>query len=88
MTCGRKLRSSGVPELVLAGGTRVVAGGSSSIVQSDEQEEVLHLDEAKTCCPCGNSVDMGTMIQVSCCCPWLLLGFHGRGTSIYDCSQW
>ncbi|KAH8939688.1 hypothetical protein BDL97_15G048700 [Sphagnum fallax] len=59
----RKLRSSGVPELVLAGRTRVVAGGSSSIAQSDEQEEVLHLDEAKTCCPCGNSVDMGTMIQ-------------------------
>ncbi|KAH9548194.1 hypothetical protein CY35_11G076200 [Sphagnum magellanicum] len=33
------------------------------MVQSDEQEEVLVWDEANTRCPCGNFVDVGTMIQ-------------------------
>ncbi|CAK9271489.1 unnamed protein product [Sphagnum jensenii] len=59
----RKLRSIGAPDLGLAGRSRVVAGVSGSMAQSDEQEEVVGWDEAKTRCPCGNSVDKGTMIQ-------------------------
>jgi hypothetical protein len=71
--CGRKLRSIGAPDLGLAGRSRVVAGVSGSMAQSDEQEEVVGWDEAKTRCPCGNSVDKGTMIQVTCCCHWFLI---------------
>jgi hypothetical protein len=73
MSCGRKLRSLGAPDLGLAGRSRVVAGVSGSMAQSDEQEEVVGWDEAKTRCPCGNSVDKGTMIQVTCCCHLFLI---------------
>jgi hypothetical protein len=69
----RKLRNIGAPDLGLAGRSRVVAGVSGSMAQSDEQEEVVGWDEAKTRCPCGNSVDKGTMIQVTCCFHWFLI---------------
>jgi hypothetical protein len=75
----RKLHSTGALDLASAGRNRVIAGGSSSMVQSDEQEEVLVWDEANTRCPCGNFVDVGTMIQVTCYCPWFCFGLPWEG---------
>eukprot|EP00249_Psilotum_nudum_P024025 c29064_g1_i1 orf=658-3456(-) len=36
---------------------------SNSLAHSDNQDEVLNWGESKTRCPCGSSVDVGTMIQ-------------------------
>lgn len=79
MNNGRKLHSTGVLDLASAGRNRVIAGRSSSMVQSDEQEEVIVWDEANTRCPCGNFVDRGTMIQVTCYCPWFCFGLPWEG---------
>ncbi|KAG6554851.1 hypothetical protein Mapa_003434 [Marchantia paleacea] len=58
----RKLRGSGAPDLASAG-KKDVGAGSSSVARSEEPDEAGGLEASKTRCPCGNSRDMGTMIQ-------------------------
>jgi hypothetical protein len=60
----RKVQRSVAPDLASAVRSSNNIGGSSSLAHSDEQDEVVGWDEAKTRCPCGNTVDTGTMIQV------------------------
>jgi hypothetical protein len=59
----RKVQRSVAPDLASAVRSSNNIGGSSSLAHSDEQDEVVGRDEAKTRCPCGNTVDTGTMIQ-------------------------
>ncbi|CAK9190320.1 unnamed protein product [Sphagnum troendelagicum] len=59
----RKVQRSVAPDLASAVRSSNNIGGSSSLAHSDEQDEVVGWDEAKTRCPCGNTVDTGTMIQ-------------------------
>ncbi|BBN14066.1 hypothetical protein MPTK1_6g08590 [Marchantia polymorpha subsp. ruderalis] len=58
----RKLRGSAAPDLASAG-KKDVGAGSSSVARSEEPDEAGGLEASKTRCPCGNSRDMGTMIQ-------------------------
>ncbi|CAM6020685.1 unnamed protein product [Sphagnum balticum] len=59
----RKVQRSVAPDLASAVRSSNNIGGSSSLAHSDEQDEVVGWDEAKSRCPCGNTVDTGDMIQ-------------------------